>query len=124
VERGGGHPGPTADFVEVDDVADTPVTVVEDLIAEPRAVTSHHRPVRSETRAARATTAPLAVAVTVVAVPVAHSEATCTRYVQFDIRTLISQVPAIRTVDYNTVYVRFLHYFGTVGLVTERESGP
>jgi len=41
-----------ADIIEVDDVADAPLTAVKYLITEPRAVTRHHRPMSSKTCAA------------------------------------------------------------------------
>ena len=49
LERVGGHVGLVADLIQVDDIADVPLSSVEDLITQPRAVARHHHTVRQET---------------------------------------------------------------------------
>ena len=72
VERGSGHLRRAADLIKVDDITNTPVAVVEYLLAEPRAVTRHHSAVSAEggTSTSAVTASHLA----------AVSDATCTRY--------------------------------------------
>ena len=72
MERDDGHLRRAADLIKVDDVTDTPVSTVENLIIEPRAATRHHGAVSAETRTSTPST--------VVVVVVAASDGTCTRY--------------------------------------------